>query len=380
MYTMQSNFWIGMAFIINTAIHTTLDVLHITNGVIYVLSLFLLSIRLIICMKLCYRMAISYRASKRTPLLHPIHRDVQYLSLQRKLYNLKTQSIKYILICMCLCVEISQIASIFVYIFFNTGHFRDETTSSNNFSCIRTSYFANIYESSFLIPVQNSPFINHLLFSTLLSILTRYLAARYLKHSFKRTLTKYLLWLIIQFIIVTLSSTLYTFILSFILFPLLLIINWLVLFRDSRILSRVLRSNLIELEFHSGNKVLYREQLIAYKSYRIFVNTLIFSQFLLVVAGILFLLVKLFILICFSNCILYYIYGYSLHVPTLGSQKELIRRIGDLIVNISLTLYLISNILPLICVSLLPLIKRYKSRNNVYRFNYENITRPLLAT
>ena len=360
-------------------VHTTLNVLHITNGIIYVISFFLYSTWLIICMKLCYRMGLRHRASKRTPLLHPIHRDVQYLSLQRELYNLKTHFIKYVLICMCLCVEILHVVSIFIYIFLNTAHFRDET-SSNNLSCIRTSYFANVYESPILIPVQNSPFINFLLFSTLLSILTRYLAARYLNHSFKRTLTKYLLWLVIQFIIVTLSSTLYTFILSFILFPLLFITNWLVLFRDNRILSRALKSNLIELEFHSGNKVLYREQLIAYKSYRFFMKTLLFSQFLLIVSAILFLLVKFYILIFFSNCILDFVYGYSLHIPTLDNRKELIRRFGDLIVNILITLYSILNILPLIFVSLLPLIKKCKSRNNVYRFNYENITKPLLAT
>ena len=283
-----------MIAIIYTVIHKTLDVIRKTNCIIYAASMSLNLIWLIICVKSCYRVTLRYRASKRTPLLHPIHRDVQYLSLQRKLYNLKTHIIKYILICLCLCVEMSQVVLVFIYIFLNTKRIRE--TSLNNLSCIGNSYFANIYRSPILISVQNSPFINFLLLSTLLSILTRYLAARYLKHSFKTTLTKYLLWLVIQFIIVTLFSTLYTFILSFIIFPLLLIINWLVLFRDNRILSRVLRSNLIELEFHSGNKVLYREQLIAYKSYRIFMKILLFSQLLLIVSVIVFFSLKIFLL------------------------------------------------------------------------------------
>ena len=371
--------WIEMTFSIDTVVHKTLNTVHVTNGIIYVVSLILNSIWLIICMKLCHRVALRYRASKLSPLLHPIHRDVQYLSLQRQLYNLKTHIVKYILICICLCVEILQVVSIFIYIFFNTHNFRKET-NSNNFSCIGNSYFGNIYRSPILIPVQDSPFISFFILSTLLSILTRYLAARYLKHSFKRTLTKYLLWLVIQFIIVTLSSTLYTFILSFILFPLLLIINWLILFRDSRILSRVLRSNLIELEFHSGNKVLYREQLIAYKFYRIFMKTFLFSQFSLIISGILFLLVKFFILIFFSSCIFEFIYGYSLHIPDLGNQKEFIRRFLDLIVNILMTIYSISNTVPLICVNFLPLIRRCRSRNKVYRFNYENMSQHLLTT
>ena len=326
-------------------------------------------------------MALSYRASKRTPLLHPIHRDVQYLSLQRKLYNLKTHFIKYILICMCMCVEILQVVSIFVYIVLNTKHTHAfDRIGSKNSTCIINSYFAGIYRSPLLIPVLNSPIINFLLLSTLLSILTRYLASRYLNHSFKRTLTKYLLWLVIQFIIVTLTSTLYTFMLSFIVFPILLIINWLVLFRDNRILSRVLRSNLIELEFHSGNKVLYREQLIAYKSYRIFIKILLFSQILLVVSCILFLQLKFFFLMFVHNCILDYIYGYPLHIYSLGYSIETIRLSGDIILNLTTLFSLISYILPLICVSLIPFIKKYRSRNNVYRYNYGNINiaQPLL--
>ena len=345
------------------------------NLFLILVSVCLNLIWLIICMKLCYRVALRYRASKRTPLLHPIHRDVQYLSLQRKLYNLKTHIIKYILICMCLCVEILQVVSISIYGYFNS--IRDET-STNNLSCILNTYFANIYRSPILIPVQNSPFINSLLLSTLLSILTRYLAARYLNHSFKTTLTKYLLWLVIQFIIVTLSSTLYTFILSFIFFPLLIIINWLALFRDNRILSRVLRTNLIELEFHSGNKVLYREQLIAYNSYRIFMKILLFSQFFFATFSILFITSKFFLLIFDSNCILHYIYGYTLHIGTLGSSSVIIKLSTGIILNLPIFLSSISNMIPLICVSLIPCIKKYRSRHNVYRYNYANIAQPLL--
>ena len=134
--------------IIYTEIHKTLDVIRITNWIIYAASMSLNLIWLIICMKLCYRVALRYRASKRTPLLHPIHRDVQYLSLQRKLYNLKTHIIKYILICLCLCVEILQVVSISIYAIFNSGNIRDET-SINNLSCIQNTYFANIQITSF---------------------------------------------------------------------------------------------------------------------------------------------------------------------------------------------------------------------------------------
>ena len=150
------------------AIAEYLHAFRILNLFPYIVSICLNVIWLIICMKLCYRMALSYRASKRTPLLHPIHRDVQYLSLQRKLYNLKTHFIKYILICMCLCVEILQVVSIFVYTVLNTKHITKYTfdrIGSKNSTCNISSYFANVYRSPLLIPVQNSPFINFLLLS-----------------------------------------------------------------------------------------------------------------------------------------------------------------------------------------------------------------------
>ena len=48
----------------------------------------------------------KYQTCKRTPNLHPIHRDVQYLSQQRKLYNLKTHLVKYAIIVLCISVEL----------------------------------------------------------------------------------------------------------------------------------------------------------------------------------------------------------------------------------------------------------------------------------
>ena len=47
-----------MTFSIDTVVHKTLNTVHITNGIIYVVSLILNSIWLIICMKLCHRVAL----------------------------------------------------------------------------------------------------------------------------------------------------------------------------------------------------------------------------------------------------------------------------------------------------------------------------------
>ena len=57
------------------------------------------------CIRMCWVVAKKYRMCKQTLDLHPVFKDVQYLSRQRNLYNLKTHFVKYILIIMCLSVE-----------------------------------------------------------------------------------------------------------------------------------------------------------------------------------------------------------------------------------------------------------------------------------
>ena len=65
-------------------------------------------------MRECYRNVNRYLTCKRTPDLHPIYKDVQYLSRQRKLYNLKTHIVKYVLVILCLSVEVIGIVGAFI--------------------------------------------------------------------------------------------------------------------------------------------------------------------------------------------------------------------------------------------------------------------------
>ena len=78
----------------------------------------------------CWFLSVDYKLCKNTPNLHPIHRDVQYLSQQRKLYNLKTDFVKYVLIVLCLSVEM--IGSIWVVITGVVSWSMLENTSSKN--------------------------------------------------------------------------------------------------------------------------------------------------------------------------------------------------------------------------------------------------------
>ena len=218
-----------------------------------------------------------------------------------------------------------------------------------------------------------------------LSILTRYLAARYFNHPFRTILIKYLVWLFLQFLIVSFCSTIYTLAFSFILIPLLSIANWLVLLRDNRLLSRNLKSNLREIELHGNTKTLYKEQLFAFKFYRVFQKIMLLSLFFLSLIGIFNKIFHLCYIIFDSYCILNIIYGFNISIvaPYLQSTnlKIQLQEYGTIILSLTGCLYSLSTLFPFILITLFPLIqecfKRYKYRHIVYRYNYENI-QPLL--
>ena len=146
----------------------------------------------------CWFISVDYRLCKNTPNLHPIHRDVQYLSQQRKLYNLKTHFMKYVLIVVCLSVEL--IGNIWIVI---TGVVSANFVESNSFNyfrmleisilnpqCFADGTLAHMYLFPYLILLYSINLILIILLLVLLCILTRYLATRYLNHPFKRTLYK----------------------------------------------------------------------------------------------------------------------------------------------------------------------------------------------
>ena len=153
-----------------------------------------------------------------------------------------------------------------------------------NRNCDFNLGYWNLYSMPLLISFQNMIFFTGFLWFVLISILTRYLAARYLNHPFYKTLYRYIVWISVQFCIVAFCTNKLTFIFSYFVFPLLSLINWLVLLRDNRILCRVLRSNLTELELHSNNRVLYHEQVSGYRFYRFFQKVLLTSSLLLVIS------------------------------------------------------------------------------------------------
>ena len=369
-------------------------VLHEANNIARLVSI--INIIFSICLSIgwiihslrqCWFISVDYKLCKNTPNLHPIHRDVQYLSQQRKLYNLKTHFVKYVLIVMCLSIEL--IGNIWIGL---TGIVSVNLVENNSFKyskmlqisslnpqCFMDGTLRLMYLFPYLIILYGISIILFTLLLVLLCILTRYLATRYLNHPFRRTLYKYIAWLVVQCIVIVICSNIYTIIFMYFIFPLFCFINWFVLLRDNLFLSRVLKSNLREIKLHAYSRQLYRQQLTAYKFYRFFNGILIIGIFCLSFFVLLYCSGHIIRFLSSSYCLLNLVYDMNINVEysKYHSLLYIIREIVSCLDSFSFLLYSFSNSLPLFCLTLFPLvsecIKRYRSRNNVYRFNYDNI-------
>ena len=147
----------------------------------------------------------KYQTCKRTPNLHPIHRDVQYLSQQRKLYNLKTHIVKYAIIVLCNSVELMFTVWLGITLIIlsklklNSKQVASINEIEQEYPNCSFSQPCQVYFFPSLIIVANMNYLLVFLLFVCLSILTRYLAARYFNHAFRTILIKYLVWLSVQF-------------------------------------------------------------------------------------------------------------------------------------------------------------------------------------
>ena len=330
----------------------------------------------------CWRKYKEYKRCKNTPNLHPVHGGVQYISQQRHLYNLHTHLVKNFLVITCSGVEFLCAVWFIVSILVTSQHVKSKQISYTA-QCTETYYhFLKYFQNPYWIVLENLSYSLFLLFFIVLSILTRYLSARYLIHPFRRTLCKYILWYIFQFVIIALVSNVYTYIFSFLIFPIFGIANWIILYKDTSKLSHVLSSNLRDILHYSDHSSFYKKQYSFYAYFRIYRIFLLSSLFILV-------------LICFSQsieCILdLFINGiciinslYHTNIPEPFPQnKDSIHSIiiptFDLIYSTLCIIYILLIGIPLVWATFAPLVyqcyKRCTDKEEYYRFNSEKFLR-----
>ena len=332
----------------------------------------------------CWRLCKEYRTCKRTPVLHPLYSDVQYLSKQRKLYNLKTHITKYSLMILCSFLEL---ASILTYIIcaiiqINLSELPNHTKLLfGELTCYPYVWPLKNFGKQINISIFNVAFWLSILLVNLLGILSRYLAARYLNHSFKRTLIKYIIWCLLQCIFILFCSTSYTWIFLFLSVPIFCITNWILFLRDTSFLSRVLRSNLRDIQLYSDNRVFYIQQLSAFKFYRLFRIVSLTSFFLKFLIEISWCIAGIVRAVFHDSCSLQFQNGVniSLSIPT-NFPSQMLHLINP-VEAIFITSYILSLFLPLCGITFVPIIlkcvKRCREKEDQYRYNYEKL-KPLL--
>ena len=330
----------------------------------------------------CWRIYKEYKTCKQTPVLHPLYSDVQYLSKQRKLYNLKTHFTKYILMIVCCLVEIASFISVGSY-FIMESQLRPLTNDTHlvigylNCTDVYFGWFAIYNEYSFVLPTLHFASLLFTLHLTLLTILSRYLAIRYLNHPFGRTCIKYLIWCSIQFILFVLGSTAYTWISFGIILLLIGLTNWILLLRATSFLSRVLRSHLMEIKLYSNNRAFYNTQLSAYSFYRIFRIVLLISTFSLILFEIIFFVWRPLKIFMYNSCQIQI--GQTVLIPPfhLNNIRELLRYILYLFDALFCIVYIVALCIPLCSITFTPpiirCVKRCREKEDQYRYNYEKL-------
>ena len=326
----------------------------------------------------CWRKYKEYKRCQNTPNLHPVHGGVQYISQQRHLYNLHTHLVKNFLVITCSGVELLCGVWYIVTILI-TQHVKSKQVSYTA-QCTEIYHFLKFFQYQYWIVLVNLTYSLFLLFFVVLSILTRYLSARYLIHPFRRTLCKYILWYIFQLVIIALVSNVYTYIFSFLIFPVLGIANWIILCKYTSKLSHVLSSNLRDILHYSDHSSFYNKQYSFYAYFRVYRIFLLSSLFIIV-------------LMCFSQSIEYildlFINGiciinslYHTNIPEPFPQNNYHFIILDTSFIIGSTLCLIYILLigiPLVWVTFTPLVyqcyKRCTDKEEYYRFNSEKFIR-----
>ena len=223
-------------------------------------------------------------------------------------------------------------------------------------------------------------------FIILLSFLTQYLAKRYFLHPIRRTCIAHLALILIQFAIIFCLTNRDTTILFLILVPLVILFDWCILVRNSKILYQVLKSNVRDLKLHLSNRHLYREQLRLLQIYKIFMPILLTALFFGVCALFshfyFYIVISLFGSHCFNSAIGYASTFKSYSLP--GRIIFYLEILSEYTTLIFVTIHFILLGFPMFSFSIGMLITAcakklfYKKKERYYRFNHQNCREALI--
>ena len=254
-----------------------------------------------ICIWICYSVwtVKLIQHLKHTITVYRIQKRMDFRDIReqnRILYNHETHIVKdIILLIICIAEMCEPFMSMIVGVFgayykqklvykihypvFNTTNSLSPCTFRQTFEEINLQVYLLTFTRSWYMYVTSLLMISCSVYIILLSFLIRYLSKRYFIHPIRRTcITHFALALIQISIICCLTNRDITILYLFIL-PIMMLIDWCILVRNSRILFRVLRSNVRDLELNLSNRYLYTEQWRLLQVYKMLIPILLSALF-----------------------------------------------------------------------------------------------------
>ena len=371
----------------------------------YLIGLSVLGI-ISLCILICYAVwtikvvkhlkqsLIMYRKNKRMDF-----RDIR--EQNRILYNWETHIVKDILLLFICCAEICEpivamVTGLIVtymnvpdakrpyYPHFNTTASLTPCTIKQTISEINTQATIITFNEGWYIYLISLMVSLCSVFQIMLSFLTQYLSKRYLLHPIRKTLIVHIALALTQTILILSLTNSYTVILYYLIVPILVFMDWCILVRNSRILFRVLKSNVRDLKLNLSNRYLYREQWRLLQVYKmlipILLTAILFINFAIIVRFF-FHLTSAFI---WSHCVnqitgdAHTLYGYSKPFYILNIMFAMYQYSVFALVLLHFLLlgFPICAISFGMCFSACA--KRCFDKERYYRFNYYNFKEALL--
>ena len=213
----------------------------------------------------------SYRLNKKT--FFPVE-----LYKKGILYNFETHIVKDIFLLILIVIELLEPINVLIHSLTTLGRhswYVDAFNITQIEECSIKQLFKSLITNNLCVEYctyTNVLFISQsvtmaCIFMTLLSLLCRYLAARYLRHSVNSFIKKYIVWLCVKLLLFLPGLSKYTLGLFMIVSLPIMVSDWIMLLRDSNVLRNVLKSHIKELEMHFSRR-LYLQEKRLYNLYR----------------------------------------------------------------------------------------------------------------
>ena len=219
---------------------------------------------------------------------------------------------------------------------------------------------------------------------SLFSFLSTFLSRRYYGYSLdKRVISKYIVWWLLQIVLLLSCSVLYLQILFLFLTPILLFIDWCILLKESLKLSRHIKAVVFEVKQFENDPARYRAAHSSYRTYKFFIFIELLILILIVMMVTLILMDLVLQLVLTDNWYFKLVYDIDINFSNTESSSiySTLKHSITIINTLLGVLYCGFIILPQ-CIIIIPwlvyvLYKRVTIRKYQIRFNYESF-QPLL--